>query len=299
MKVAITGSSGLVGKALQARLVALGHEVIPIHRGDPSDPHATWKPSQKWIREGAFDGVDAVINLSGANLGAKRWTDDRKAELVSSRVDLTRFLVEHLGPLSNGPKVLVQASAVGIYGPHGDEALTEASPPGEGFLADLCKRWEAEAANARSHGIRVTVVRSGVVLAKEGGAIGKMLLPFKLGMGGRIGSGKQYMSWVSLRDAVNGYVYALEHGPDGAMNLTSPNPVTNARFTKALGGALHRPTLLPVPTPALYVLFGKQMPKEMLIEGQRVVPQYLEGTDFEFQDPTISGALDTAFAKSA
>ncbi len=299
MRIAITGSSGLVGTTLQARLAALGHEVIPIHRGDPSDPRATWKPSQKWIREGAFEGVDAVINLSGANLGAKRWTSDRKAELVSSRVDLTRFLVDHLASLPNGPRILVQASAVGVYGPHGDEVLTEDSPPGEGFIGDLCDRWEAEAASARSHGIRVTVVRCGVVLAKEGGAIGKMLLPFKLGMGGRISSGKQYLSWVSLRDAIDGYIYALEHGPDGVMNLTSPNPVTNAEFTKALGGALHRPTLLPVPTFGLNLLYGKQLPKEMLIEGQRVVPKYLEDAGFEFHDPTIRGALDAIFNPSA
>ena len=161
MKVAITGSTGLVGTALQSRLRELGDEVVPITRGDPSDPRALWNPEKKWVREGAFDGVDAVINLSGANLGEKRWTDERRQVLLSSRIDLTRFLVDHLSTLPNGPQILVQSSAVGVYGPRGDEIVDEGSDSGRGFLADLCERWEAEARLARPHGIRVTIVRCG------------------------------------------------------------------------------------------------------------------------------------------
>lgn len=292
MKVAITGSTGLVGSELAPHLRGLGHEVVPITRGDPDDPGALWSPGRGWIREGAFAGVDAVINLNGANLADKRWTESRKQVLRTSRIDLTRFLVDHLASLPSPPRVLVQSSGTDFYGPRGDVELDEDNERGHSFLAGLCSDWEAEAFRAREFGARVAVMRCGVVLSKKGGALAKMLLPFRLGVGGRIGSGRQYLSWISLPDAVAGYSQALQHNElDGPVNLAAPNPVTNAEFTKALGRALHRPTIFPVPPLALKVLYGSELVEETLLGGQRVSSDRLQSTGFEFRYPTVEEAL--------
>ena len=295
MRVAITGSTGLVGTALQSRLRELGHEVVPVTRGDLSDPGVLWNPPMQAIRDGAFDDVDAVINLSGASIGDGRWTEKRKQLLRTSRIDLTDFLVAHLSRLENGPSVLVNASAVGYYGTPGDELLTEASPRGDDFAASLVGDWEDSAIRARDHGMRVAIVRSGIVLSAEGGALKKMLLPFKLGLGGRLGSGRQYFSWVSLPDIVEIYVHALTSDIDGVLNGTAPAPVTNAEYTKALGAALGRPTIFPVPGFAMKLLFGSELAESLLLNGQRVLPARLQTDGFEFKRPTVQEALNAIF----
>lgn len=291
MKVAITGSTGMLGTALAQRLRSEGHEVMPVVRGDRSNPGAHWDPGANWVREGAFDGVDAVVNLSGANLGDKRWTASRKEELRTSRVDLTRFLVAQLGALPEAPAALVQASAVGYYGDRGDEELDETSSKGSGFLASLVHDWEAEGSKARDHRMRVALMRAGPILSARGGALKKMLLPFKLGAGGRVGSGRQYFSWVSIDDAVSAYVAALTSDLDGVVNVVAPNPVTNAEYTRALGRAVKRPTFLPVPTLALKALYGGELVDEMLLAGQRAIPSRLLERGFEFEHPEIDSAL--------
>jgi hypothetical protein len=299
MKVAITGSTGLVGSALVDHLRSQGHDVVPILRGDPSDPGAHWDPANNWIRDGAFDGIEAVINLSGASIGDGRWTARRKRELETSRIDLSRFLISHLGAVQSPPRIYVQSSAVGYYGPRGDEVLDEESAAGQGYLAGLVADWEAEAGKASDRGMRVALIRSGLVLSGQGGALKKMLLPFKLGIGGKLGSGKQYFSWVSLPDIVNIYTHALGDGLQGVVNGTSPNPVTNAEYTKALGRALHRPTLLPTPGFGVKLLFGGELTDELLLSGQRVVPAKLQAAGFRFQHPTIDDAFDHIFKRKA
>ncbi|MFN0148641.1 MAG: TIGR01777 family oxidoreductase [Dehalococcoidia bacterium] len=291
-RIAISGSSGLVGSALRARLAAQGHEVVRVLRGNDSDPAALWNPGQGWFRPGALEGCDAVVHLAGASIGDGRWTENRKSALRSSRIEATRLLVDHLGTLERKPAVLITASAVGFYGSRGDEELTEESPAGNDFLAGLTVEWEREAARAATFGIRTVMSRFGVILAKEGGALTRMLLPFKLGAGGRIGNGRQWMAWVSLADAVRAVEYAIATDSiEGPVNVTAPNPVTNAAFTKALGGALHRPTLLPTPTFGLKLLLGGEAAEGLLLTSQRVLPRKLEASGFRFDQPAIDTAL--------
>lgn len=291
-RIAISGSSGLVGSALRARLAAQGHEVVRVLRGNDSDPAALWNPEQGWFRPGALEGCDAVVHLAGASIGDGRWTENRKSALRSSRIEATRLLVDHLGTLERKPAVLITASAVGFYGSRGDEELTEESPAGNDFLAGLTVEWEREAARAATFGIRTVMSRFGVILAKEGGALTRMLLPFKLGAGGRIGNGRQWMAWVSLADAVRAVEYAIATDSiEGPVNVTAPNPVTNAAFTKALGGALHRPTLLPTPTFGLKLLLGGEAAEGLLLTSQRVLPRKLEASGFRFDQPAIDTAL--------
>ena len=295
-RIAITGSSGLIGGALQPRLLGAGHEVIRVRRGNDSDPSAMWNPETGWFREGALDGVDAVIHLAGAGIADKRWSESRKQELLDSRVNGTRLLVDHLATLTKKPSVLISSSAVGYYGSRGDETLTEASAPGSGFLPEICVAWEREAMRAAEFGIRTVTLRTGVVLAKEGGALAKMLLPFKLGIGGRLGDGKAYFPWISLQDVVGVYEYAVTADVRGPVNAVGPNPVTNAEFTKALGKAIHRPTLLPVPTLGLKLLYGSGITDETLLSSQRVVPAVLQESGFDFGQETVAEALEAALA---
>lgn len=290
-RIAITGSSGLVGSALRHRLESDGHEAVRVLRGDPSNVSAVWNPEAGWIRPGALQGCKAVVHLAGASIGEGRWTARRRAELRTSRIDATRLLVDHLATLAR-PPALVSASAVGYYGNRGDEILTEESAPGTGFLAELTRDWEAEAARAREAGITVTILRLGVVLSREGGALPRILLPFRLGVGGRLGNGRQWMSWLTLDDAVGAIEHAITTRLDGVFNAVSPEPVTNRDFTRALGRALRRPALFPAPAFGLRLLLGGSA-DELLLWSQRVLSQKLEDTGYRFQHPDLGSALDT------
>ncbi len=291
MRIAITGGTGLIGSALRERLAAAGHEAAAIRRGPESDPASQWDPAAGWVRDGAFASYDAVVHLSGASIGEGRWSAARRDLLHSSRIDSTRTLVEHLGslPSEDRPEVLVGQSAVGYYGERGDEELTETAAPGTGFLADLVIAWEREATRAEEHGIRTVRHRSAIVLSREGAPLSRLLLPFRLGVGGNLGNGRWWMPWVTLEDEVRSIEHALTNDVSGAVNVAAPDAVTNAGFTKALGRALRRPTLFPVPMFAYRLAFG-QDPAE-LFASQRIVPQALTASGFEFAQPDIESAF--------
>jgi uncharacterized protein len=266
-----------------------------VRREARAHDEVSWDPAAGALDVRAVEGVEAIVNVSGANVG-RRWTAARKQEILDSRVDTTRLLAATAATLEPRPSVLVCAGGIGIYGDRGDEILTEESSLGEGFLADVGRAWEAAATPARSAGIRVVNFRQGVVLAKEGGALARMLTPFKLGVGGRIGSGKQWLTWVSPGDLTAAYSFVLRNELEGALNLCSPNPVTNRQFTEALGTALHRPTVFPVPGIAIKTLFG-EMGETMLLESQRALPARLRDAGFEFRAPTIDVALEQTLAR--
>lgn len=291
MRIAITGSTGLIGTALTDRLTAAGHTVVPVRRGEAGHGGVTWRPDEGWIQDGALEGCDAVVHLGGASIGEGRWTAKRKREIRDSRIGSTRLLVDHMASLERRPRVFVCASAVGYYGDRGDTALREEAEPGTGFLAGVVREWEQEAARAAGAGIRVVSVRTSVVLAPRGGALQRMLTPFRLGLGGRLGSGRQWMPWITVEDEARAIEWVLTHDDlDGPVNLAAPNPVTNRELTRALGRQLHRPTLFPVPGLALRVLLG-EMANELLLQSQRVVPSKLERSGFRFKHPTIDVAL--------
>jgi len=290
MRVAVTGASGLIGSALVPALRAAGHDVLCLVRREPdSADEAAWDPTAGTIDEGALAGVGAIVNLAGVDIG-QRWTHETRQRIRDSRVDGTRLLAETVSRLDPRPALLL-ASAVGYYGQRGDEELTEESAAGEGFLADVVREWEAAADPARAAGARVMHFRQGLVLAKDGGALKRMLLPFRLGVGGRIGSGSQWWSWVSLDDVVAAYLHALEQPLEGVFNLAAPGLVRNRDFVDALGRALHRPTAFPLPGFAVKLAFG-EMGEEMLLGGQRVVPERLTETGFAFAHPDVRGALE-------
>ena len=291
-RVLVAGASGLIGTALTRELAGCGWEVVRLVRREVrSEGEVSWDPARGEIAEGAMDGVSAVVNLSGENVGAGRWTKARKEAILRSRVDATRTLVEAMRRAERKPMVLVNASAVGIYGDRGDEVLSESTASGRGFLADVCRAWEAEAQWAEREGVRVAVMRLGVVIAKEGGALAKMLPVFRAGVGGKIGNGKQWMSWVSLEDAVAGLRWAVEEErAAGVFNLTAPAPVRNEEFTRALGRVLKRPAVLPVPAVVVKTLFG-EMGEEALLASQRAVPERLLAGGFRFRHAALEGAL--------
>ena len=291
MRVAITGGTGLIGSALRERLAAAGHEADAIRRGPEADPSAQWDPATGWVREGTFAGFDAVVHLSGASIGEGRWSAARREELRSSRIDSTRTLVAHLGSLPEGdrPEVLVSQSAVGYYGERGDEELTEASAPGTGFLADLVIAWERESARAEEHGIRTVRHRSAIVLSREGPPLSRLLMPFRFGLGGNLGNGRWWMPWVTLEDELRSIEHVLTNDVSGAVNVAAPEAVMNSGFTKALGRTLRRPTLFPLPFFAYGLVFG-QDPAE-LFASQRVMPQALTASGFEFAQPDIASAF--------
>jgi hypothetical protein len=297
VKVAVTGSHGLIGTTLVAHLGAAGHDVVRLVRGSPGPGELRWDPEGDDIDADGLEGVDAVVHLAGVGIAARRWNEAHKRRVADSRVAGTRMLASCLAGLARPPAVLLTASAVGFYGNRGDEILTEASPAGTGFLAGLCARWEASAAPAQEAGIRVAHLRSGIVLARKGGALGAQLRVFRLGLGGRLGSGRQYMSWISLDDEVAAIEHALTTpGLRGPLNLTSPEPVTNATFTVALGTAVHRPAVVRVPAAVLRVALGREMAQEMLLEGQRALPAALEASGFQFAHPDLTGALRAVLA---
>ncbi|MDQ3896414.1 MAG: TIGR01777 family oxidoreductase [Actinomycetota bacterium] len=298
MRVAVTGSHGLIGSELVAHLERSGHQVTRLVRARAGPGEAAWDPGAGSIDAEKLEGHDAVVHLGGVGIGDHRWTDDHKRAVRDSRVLGTSLLARTLAGLSSPPKVLASGSAVGFYGyDRADEVLTEASPRGSGFLAEVVDAWEEAAAPAADAGIRVANVRSGVVLTAKGGALKKQLLPFKLGVGGRLGRGRQWLSWISLEDEVAAIVHILiADDLRGPVNVTSPEPVTNAEFTATLARALRRPAFMPVPTLALHALFGREMTEEMLLGGQRVLPTRLEPSGFTFGRPRLEDALRSTLA---
>ncbi len=294
MKIAITGSSGLIGTALRRRLVADGHEVLAVLRRpvDEGEAAIRWNPAAGTIDAGGLAGIDAAVNLAGPGIGDKRWTDGRKRELLESRTRGTALLATALAGLDPRPQVLVSGSAIGYYGDRGDEELTEASGPGDDFLAGLCVAWEQAADPAAEAGIRVATIRSGIVLSDGGGALPRLLPLFKAGLGGRFGRGRQWWSWITLDDEVDAIVWLLTHPVAGAVNLTSPNPVTNGAFAKALGHALHRPSLLPVPKFGPGLLVGPELASALLYTSARVIPAALTAAGYQFTRPDLPGALE-------
>jgi uncharacterized protein len=287
VRVLITGSSGLIGSALKPALVEAGHHYESLRRG-PS-----WDPESSRLDPQAVEGFDAVVHLAGEGIGDHRWNERHKQRVKDSRVNGTGALARALAARAEKPAVLVSASAVGYYGNRGDEVLTEESGPGDDFLAEVCAGWEAATRPAEDAGIRVVHLRTGIVLSPRGGALGQALPFFRLGLGGRLGSGEQYWSWISLDDEVGAVLHALsDERLTGAVNATAPDPVTNAVFTKALGKALHRPTVFPVPRAALAVRFGKEMAEVMVLASQRALPAKLEATGYRFRHPSLDGALE-------
>ena len=297
MKILVTGSSGLVGTALVSALARGGHTVCRLVRPQSAGGEGAkegfvvaWNPATGELG-GAGVGADAVVNLAGASIADGRWTAQRKALLRSSRIDTTRALVGALTKMNARPSVLVSASAIGYYGDRGNEALTEDSKPGGNFLAGLAQEWEAEALKAEGLGIRVVLPRFGIVLAREGGALPKMMLPFKIGVGGKLGSGRQWMSWVTLEDVVGILRFAIENAPvRGAINIVSPQPLQNVEFTKVLAKAMRRPALFPAPTFALRLALG-EMADALLLSSQRVLPRAIEKLGHRFLHSDLPTAL--------
>jgi uncharacterized protein (TIGR01777 family) len=292
MNVLVTGSSGLIGTALIKKLSAQGHEVTRLVRRTPRPGEVRWNPDVGSIETAALGNLDAVVHLAGAGIGDHRWTPEYKQQLIDSRMRGTELLAKTLAGLAHKPAVLLSASAIGIYGDRGDEVLTENSTVGTGFLADLCVGWEAATAPAAAAGIRVAHLRTGIVLSDHGGALKKQLPLFKLGLGGRIGSGRPWQSWVSLDDEVGAILHLLSSQRSGAVNITAPNPVTQAEFVKELGRALHRPTVLPIPSFGPKLLLGGELVDNLLLSGQRVLPEVLLADGYAFQHPTLAAALD-------
>ncbi len=298
MRIAIGGASGLIGSAVGRELERRGHEVVRLVRRAPAAAtELRWDPDAGSLDPDGLGHVDALVSLSGATLDS-RWTPSRKREIVNSRVLTTRLLAETAARLEPRP-ALVCSSAVGVYGhegSRGEEELTEESSPGTGFQAELVQAWEAAADPAREAGARVVHLRTAPVLTRRSGMLQRMLLPFKLGAGGRVGDGRQWWSWIEIDDVVAGYMHALESDLDGVANLTSPNPVRNAEFTKALGRAVNRPTILPTPTFVVQILLGREAGQAAALYCLRVLPARLQERGFEFRHPELDGALAAALA---
>lgn len=291
--VAITGASGLVGAALTASLTTSGRRVLRITRNESavSDDTAAWDPQRGFAAPDRLNGVRAVVHLAGENIGDSRWTEAKKRRIRDSRVQGTATLCRSLAALEEKPEVLVCASAIGFYGDRGDEILEETSAAGTGFLPEVCQEWEAATEAAAGAGIRVVHARFGVILSSEGGALKSMLLPFKMGAGGKIGSGRQYWSWIALDDVVGAIRHSIEAaGLAGPVNVVSPQPATNAEFTKVLGQVLHRPTVLPMPAFAARMALG-EMANDLLLASARVLPKKLQASGYEFRFTDLAAAL--------
>jgi uncharacterized protein (TIGR01777 family) len=286
MKIAVTGSTGLVGSALVPLLTDGGHDVVRMSR--PSQ----WDPEKGTVDATALAGREALIHLAGENIAAGRWTGARKARIRDSRIRSTKLIADTLARMRQPPQVLISASAIGYYGDRGREVLREDSGPGTGFLADVCRQWEAATDSATRKGIRVVHLRIGVVLSAKGGALPKMLFPFKVGIGGKIGSGEQYWSWISLEDLCSAIVHCIHaSGLHGPVNAVSPSPVTNLEFTRALGRVLHRPTIFPLPAFAARLVLG-EMADALLLASARVEPAKLMGSRFVFGHKDLEPALE-------
>jgi uncharacterized protein (TIGR01777 family) len=301
MRILISGSSGLIGTAIAAALARDGCTIQRLIRtGNKNEPRpgdVCWDPATGELDAAAAEGADAVINLAGASIGEGRWTAARKELLRASRIISTRHLVRALGKLQKRPRAFVSASAVGYFGNRGDEELTEESAAGNDFLATLCKDWEAEVASAEDFGARTVCTRFGIVLARDGGALPRMATPFKFGVGGRLGSGKQWMSWSTLGEVANIVKFVLENESlTGAVNAVSPQPMRNSEFTKILASVLHRPAIFPAPGFALKLALG-EMAKGLLLSGQRVLPAHLTAAGYQFQATDLRAALSEVLAK--
>lgn len=297
MKLVISGASGFIGSTLVERLANKNHTLILLSRsrrdgGRSNIQWTAWEPGQAGTWQEAMDGADGVIHLAGEPIAGKRWSEAQKQRLRESRIDTTRMIVAGIAKAKQKPKFLINSSAVGYYGPHGDETLTEESPPGSDFLGQLCAAWEAEASKAREQGLRVSLVRTGIVLGKGKGALAKMVPPFKLFAGGRLGSGKQWLPWIHIEDEVGLIDFLVDHEKaDGPFNATAPNPVTMDEFCKALGRVLNRPSWAPVPASILSLMLGEMA--EMLLTGQRALPQAAQKLGYEFKYPNVLEALES------
>lgn len=294
MRVVISGSTGFIGNALVGRLEALGHTPVRLVRADPPDHRASarWDPAAGQIAPDALDGVDAVVHLAGEGIATSRWTRAQKTRILDSRVAGTSTLAGAVAAASNPPSVFLSGSAIGIYGDRGDDRIDESAGPADDFAARVAVAWEDAARPAESDRTRLAFLRTGIVLDPSGGALAEQLPFFRLGLGGRIGSGRQWFSWISLRDEVDAIVHLLEHDVSGPVNLTAPNPVTNAEYTQALGAALGRPTFLPTPKPALWARLGRELSRTLLESGAHVSPGALVAAGFGFRDEELRPALD-------
>ncbi len=292
LEILLAGASGLIGTALTKALIDDGHRPIRlVRRPAKGEDEIMWDPKNGVMDIESFDGVDAVVNLSGAGIGDKRWTDDYKKLLLSSRTRTTSLLATTLAELPSPPKTFLSGSAIGIYGDRDDEVLSEDSEIGSTFLAGLCQKWETAAQPAIDAGIRTAFLRTGIVQTPKGGALKKMLPLFKFGLGGKFGSGKQYMSWITMTDEVNAIKYLLTNDVSGPVNLTAPNPVTNETFVETLGQVLSRPTLLPVPTFGPRLLLGSEMADALLFESTRILPMALTDHGFRFEHSELEAGL--------
>jgi len=301
MKLLVTGASGFIGTALCQRLVEQGHSLTLFTRSSPPNANTAatrwlhWTPGTLRSWECEMDGIDGVINLTGEPIAARKWTNTQRRRIEKSRIDATHVLVEACAKAKQKPKFFINASAVGYYGPHGDEIITEEAPPGEDFLSLLCRDWEEEAIMAEQYGTRVVRLRTGIVLGPDGGALAKMITPYRFFLGGPLGSGKQWMSWIHLEDQVRLILHVIGNPQaSGAINATAPNPVQNEEFSRALGKALKRPSWFGVPAFVLRMKLGAMA--DMLLTGQRVVPAAAQKLGFEFRYPDLPEALRACIA---
>ena len=297
MKIVVSGASGLIGTQLVAKLSSSGHEVVRLVRRSPKSGEIQWNPKSGTLDAVALEGADAVIHLSGAGIGDKRWSDGYRKEILDSRTSTTALLAKTMASLSRKPSVFLSGSAIGIYGARNDEQLTEVSTHGTGFLAEVCEQWEAAAKPAVDAGIRTVYLRTGIVLSPKGGALKKLLPLFKLGVGGKFGNGKQWQSWISIDDEIGAIEHLLTANVSGAVNLTAPNPVTNAEFTKVLASVLKRPAIVPVPTFAPKILLGGELADALLFTGQRVIPAALNASGYMFKHTTLESAFRSLLSK--
>ena len=291
MRVAITGASGLIGSALRARLLRQGHDVVSIVRRVANEGEISWDPAHGTLDPADLSGVDAVVNLAGAGIAGHRWTDSYKRQILDSRTGATSLISETIARADAGPRVLLSGSGIDFYGDQGDTAVDETSPAGTGFLAEVCEAWEASTAAAAAAGARVAHLRTGMVLSAQGGALRKMLPIYKLGLGGRTGNGRQWVSWISIDDEVGAIEHLLNDEVSGPVNLASPNPVTNAEFARTLGHVLKRPAFVPLPSFAPKLVLGSELVDTLLLESKRVMPRVLESDGYAFTHPSLETAL--------
>ena len=297
MKIVISGASGLIGTQLVEQLQQHGHDVVRLVRRAANTGEIMWDPKAGVLSASALEGADAVIHLSGAGIGDKRWTASYKREILESRTITTSLIANTIANMSRKPSVFLCGSAIGIYGPRGDEQLTEVSTNGTSFLADVCEQWEAAAKPASDAGVRTVLLRTGIVLTTKGGALKKQLPLFQLGLGGKFGNGKQWQSWISIDDEVSAIEHLLTANVSGAVNLTAPNPVTNAEFTSTLARVVKRPAFLPIPPFAPKAILGGELADALLFTGQRVIPAALNASGYQFVHPTLEVALRALLKK--